>query len=223
VFVRSVAARHAPGRSLVLGVPGRVLGGGLVLLLLHGRTATATDGPHKAEPATRAVAPYVATSWPHVRAATSKGDAFGPPVRVVIPSIGVDARVTRLGLNPDGTLEVPANFNDAGWWSGGTVPGERGPAVIVGHVDSKAGPAVFYRLRELGRGDVAIVHGAGGSVAQFVVRSAEQVAKNNFPTDRVYGETPNAALRLITCGGAFDDSAGHYVDNLVIYARLKGS
>lgn len=179
-------------------------------------------GPQRAEPATRALAHYVTTSRAPIRAAPADG-AFGRPVRVVIPSIGVDARVVRLGLNPDGTLQVPANFDEAGWWSGGTVPGEPGPAVIVGHIDSKAGPAVFYRLRELRPGDVATVQGAGGSVAKFVVRHAEQVAKREFPTKRVYGGLPNAALRLITCGGAFDETSGHYVDNLVVYAHLKGS
>jgi sortase (surface protein transpeptidase) len=198
-----------------------VIGGGLVLLLVPAGASQPT-GPQEAEPATRAIALNEETSRVPVRPAPEDG-IFGRPIRVVIPSIGVDARVVRLRLNPDGTLEVPTNFDETGWWSGGTVPGERGPAVIVGHIDSRTGPAVFYRLRELRRGDVATVHGAGGSLAKFVVRHAEQVAKTDFPTRRVYGEVPDPALRLITCGGAFDESAGHYVDNLVVYARLKDS
>jgi len=153
-------------------------------------------------------------------AAEQSSTEFGRPVRVVIPAIGVSAGVGRLGLNPDGTLAVPTDFDKTGWWSKGTVPGERGPAVIVGHVDSKAGPAVFYRLGALRRGDVVRVRGAGGTLARFVVQRLERVPKSAFPTERVYGAVRYAALRLITCGGAFDASAGHYTDNLVVYARL---
>jgi sortase (surface protein transpeptidase) len=163
--------------------------------------------------------PDGARSLVHRRVSPVEQD-IGRPLRVVIPSIGVDAPVIKLGLNPDRTLEVPSDFGVAGWWSGGTVPGRQGPAVIVGHVDSRGGPAVFYGLRELATGDVVIVRGAGGSVARFVVQGTEQVPKDGFPTDRVYGPVGHPALRLITCGGGFDRESGHYLDNLVVYARL---
>jgi hypothetical protein len=141
------------------------------------------------------------------------------PVRVEIPAIGVRARIIRLGLNPDRTLEVPTDFGDAGWWSGGPRPGEPGPAVIVGHVDSYTGPAVFYRLRELRLRDTVIVLRRDGTRARFSVIGSEQYPKSDVPTGRVYGRTVGPTLRLITCGGAFDRSSGHYLDNTVVYAR----
>ena len=142
-----------------------------------------------------------------------------PPVRVEIPSIGVQAPIIRLGVNPDRTLEVPTDFGDAGWWSGGPRPGEPGPAVIAGHVDSDTGPAVFFRLRELRPHDAIVVDRRDGSRARFSVIGSEQYPKDHFPTARVYGATAEPTLRLITCGGEFDNSSGHYLDNTVVYAR----
>jgi hypothetical protein len=141
------------------------------------------------------------------------------PVRIEIPSIGVRAPIIRLGLNPDRSLEVPTDFGDTGWWSGGSRPGETGPAVIVGHVDSRSGPAVFSRLGELRRGDEVVVVRRDGSRARFTVLGSERYPKDEFPTARVYGRTDGPTLRLITCGGAFDSSTGHYVDNTIVYAR----
>jgi sortase (surface protein transpeptidase) len=143
------------------------------------------------------------------------------PVQVSIPSIGVRAPLVRLGLNSDRTLEVPKDFGDAGWWAGGPRPGERGPAVIAGHVDSYTGPAIFYRLRELRPGDAVVVLRRDGTRARFTVQRSEQYPKDRFPTARVYGQTPGPALRLITCGGEFDDSTGHYLDNTVVYAAAR--
>jgi hypothetical protein len=141
------------------------------------------------------------------------------PVRVVIPALGVDAPLIRLGLDKAGALEVPKRFDVAGWWTGGSRPGERGPAVIAGHVDSKTGPAVFYRLGSLRRGDSVIVRRRDGSSVRFRVRASERYAKRRFPTRRVYGPTRGSELRLITCSGTFDRAAGHYLDNTVVYAR----
>jgi Sortase domain len=141
------------------------------------------------------------------------------PVRIEIPAIGVRAPIIKLGLDSERALEVPKDFGDTGWWSGGSRPGENGPAVIVGHVDSKTGPAIFYRLSELRRGDKVIVVRRDGSRARFTVQGSEQHPKDEFPTMRVYGRTDGPALRLITCGGAFDSSTGHYVDNWIVYAR----
>jgi sortase (surface protein transpeptidase) len=190
---------------------------GTILLLLHAASSQAPGGPRTADDSTAALTDR---PRPLIHRRVAEEPDFGRPLRVVIPAIGVDAPVIRLGLNSDDTLEVPTDFGVTGWWSGGTVPGRRGPAVIVGHIDSKAGPAVFYRLRELKPSDVVIVQGAGGSVARFVVQKAEQVSKDAFPTERVYGSVEYAALRLITCGGGFDRESGHYLDNLVVYARL---
>jgi hypothetical protein len=140
------------------------------------------------------------------------------PVRIQIPAIGVDAPIVPLGLDPDRMLQVPRNFGDAGWWTGGARPGEAGPAIIVGHIDSHTGPAVFFRIGELGRGAAIIVVRRDRSRARFTVIGSERYPKSDFPTARVYGPTAEPALRLITCSGAFDRASGHYVDNTVVYA-----
>jgi sortase (surface protein transpeptidase) len=143
------------------------------------------------------------------------------PVSLEIPAIGVRARLVPLGLNADGTLEVPARFDDAGWWAGGSRPGERGPAVVAGHVDSRTGPAVFFRLSQLRAGDRIAVVRRDGSRVHFVVRRTERFPKARFPTARVYGATRAATLRVITCSGAFDRASGHYLDNTVVFATRR--
>jgi hypothetical protein len=145
-----------------------------------------------------------------------------PPVAVEIPSIGVSSRLIRLGLNPDGTMEVPRDYDLAGWFTGGAMPGEDGPAVISGHVDSKSGPAVFYRLRDLRRGDAVRVRRADGRWLAFEVTGSARYAKAEFPTEAVFGPVTGPVLRLITCGGAFDRSSGHYLDNVVVTATPTG-
>lgn len=143
------------------------------------------------------------------------------PQRITIPSIGVDAPVTPVGLDTAGRLEVPPlnRPNLTGWYSGGPSPGELGPAVIEGHVDSKSGPSVFYRLSRLATGARVEVTRQDGSHVVFQVRQREQVDKDAFPTSRVYGPVDYAALRLITCGGAFDRAKGSYEDNIIVYAH----
>ena len=144
------------------------------------------------------------------------------PVSLSIPSIGVDSgSLVDLSTEPDGTLEVPRDFGQAGWYSPGAAPGQLGPAVIAGHVDSRRGPAVFYRLGELRPGATVVVGREDGTSARFVVDKVERYPKDEFPTVAVYGDTTQRAeLRLITCGGAFDRETGHYVDNVVAYAHL---
>jgi sortase (surface protein transpeptidase) len=141
------------------------------------------------------------------------------PVNLSIPAIGVDTPLTRLGVNPDGTLEVPMDFSVAGWFSRGPRPGEQGAAVIAGHVDSRAGPAVFFRLGELHPGSVVRVATRRGEEVLFRVYAVREYRKTAFPTSLVYGPTPRPELRLITCGGAFDHETGHYLDNIVVFAR----
>lgn len=140
------------------------------------------------------------------------------PVRIVIPAIGVSARVIPLHRNRNRTLQVPTRWEQAGWFVGGPEPGENGAAVIVGHVDSKSGPAVFFRLRALRSGDRINVVLKNKSTVRFVVRSKRAVLKKRFPTALVFGKTKTPTLRLITCDGRFDGSTGHYVDNLVVFA-----
>jgi LPXTG-site transpeptidase (sortase) family protein len=142
------------------------------------------------------------------------------PVRIRIPAIGVAANVIPLHLNKDQTLRVPKNFAQTGWFVGGPEPGEAGAAVVAGHVDSKRGPAVFYRLRALVRGDRIRITLKNGTVVRYVVTGTKAVAKKRFPWRLVYKKTPDPTLRLITCDGAFDNSTGHYVDNYIVFAKL---
>jgi sortase (surface protein transpeptidase) len=149
--------------------------------------------------------------------------AAAAPVRVRIPAIDVDSALVGLGLQADGTLQVPADGSVAGWFTGAPTPGERGPAVLAAHVDWDHAPGVFFDLRDLEPGDEVIVDRADGSTARFVVLGVEQYPKNVFPTERVYGDIDHAGLRLITCGGEFDREARSYRDNVVVYAGLVGS
>jgi sortase (surface protein transpeptidase) len=146
-----------------------------------------------------------------------------PPVRISIPAIGVSAAVTRLGVNEDRTVEVPSNPATTGWYRYGPRPGTRGSAVILGHVDSDAGPAVFYRLRDLVPGDEVTVRAADGSVSRFRVLRLRTYPNADFPAKRVYGPHGGAhGLQLVTCGGAYDAESG-YQANVVVYTSLVDS
>ncbi len=173
--------------------------------------------PATAPPATAAPTTTTAPAPSSTRPARARKPS--PPVRVEIPSIGVSSRLVRLGLNADGTMEVPRDYGLAGWFTGGAMPGQDGPAVISGHVDSKSGPAVFYRLRDLRNGDVIRVRRAAGDWLAFEVTGTARYAKAEFPTDAVFGPVTGPVLRVITCGGDFDRSSGHYLDNVVVTAQ----
>jgi sortase (surface protein transpeptidase) len=140
------------------------------------------------------------------------------PVSLTIPLIGVQTQLITLGLAAGGGLQVPSTTAVAGWYTGSPRPGAVGSAIIVGHIDSVSGPGVFFRLPELRRGDDVYVKRADGSAAEFRVTSVQTYLKDHFPTATVYGPTPDAELRLITCGGAFDSVTGHYLSNIVVYA-----
>jgi sortase (surface protein transpeptidase) len=141
------------------------------------------------------------------------------PVRVRIPAIKVNAPVGPLEIEENNVLPAPETAEGTGWWRAGPEPGERGPAVIVGHVDSYTGPAVFYRLHELVAGQEIFVDRADGTTATFVASRVERHHKHAFPTEAVYGVTPNPQLRLITCGGDFDRQDRSYLDNIIVYAH----
>ncbi|MGH3279341.1 MAG: class F sortase, partial [Trebonia sp.] len=152
-----------------------------------------------------------------------RGVARSTPVAIAIPAIGVRSRLLTVGLNPDGTIQVPPLFatpSDAAWFDGSPTPGQVGSAVIEGHIDTYKGPSVFFRLGALRPGDTVDVTLADRTVAVFRVTGVRQYAKDNFPTLTVYGDTSYPSLRLITCGGAFDSATGHYVSNTVVFASL---
>lgn len=161
------------------------------------------------------------TGFQDPAAPEAKSDAT--PERVTIPAIGVDAALEDLHRGSAGELDPPKGWDDAGWFSDGIVPGQVGPAVIAGHVDSPTSAAVFFRLDELVAGDQIHVAMSDGSSRTFTVDRTERAAKSAFPTSDVYGVTPTPTLRLITCDGTFDTATGHYTDNLIVFAELSDS
>jgi len=142
------------------------------------------------------------------------------PVRLRIPTIGVDTSFVELGVDKNREIEVPKSFDTVGWYKYGPTPGELGPAVVLGHVDTKTGPAVFYSLGQLNPGDKVEIDREDGSTAVFEVRTLERYEQDSFPTSLVYGDIDHAGLRLITCSGAFNRDSQRYDQNLVVYAEL---
>jgi LPXTG-site transpeptidase (sortase) family protein len=211
----------------------RILIAVAVVLLLAGGTALAVGilgqdadppRPAAASGTTTSAAPTTGTEPEQSTTPTPAPTPVAAPVSVSIPAIEVQSDLLTLGLNPDGTLQVPQpgpDYDTAAWYDGSPRPGELGPAVIEGHVDSAAnGPSVFYRLGEIAPGDKVDVTRADGSVVSFEVYDIQLVPKNDFPTLDIYGNTDGPELRVITCGGPFDSSARSYEDNVVVFARM---
>jgi hypothetical protein len=146
--------------------------------------------------------------------------ARSTPVTLRIPAIGLTVRLSALGLNPDGTVRVPTNFQEAGWYRLGPSPGQLGSAVILGHVDSYRGTAVFFRLRSLRWGDHVDVGLADGVITHFVVAGVAMYPKTHFPTHLVYGSRGYSGLQLVTCGGTFSTKTRSYLSNSGVYTRL---
>jgi len=142
------------------------------------------------------------------------------PTRLYIPDIGVDTTFVSLGLKNNYEIETPKTFDQVGWYVYGPTPGELGPSVILGHVDSYEGPAVFFSLGQLEPGDEIDVTREDGSVAVFEVEKLERYLQSNFPTSLVYGDIDYAGLRLITCSGSYDHQQLRYDHNLIVYAAL---
>ncbi|WP_271985922.1 class F sortase [Pseudoclavibacter terrae] len=221
-----------PGRAL--RVPALVVA---AALLLSGCAAAAGgDGsaPEVAQPSPAAVEaapssapattlPTTAAPAPETQPPTGSGGVEVmpegiEPTAVSIPAIDVEDTLIDLGIAADGKMEVPVDFDEIGWFTGGGKPGGRGPTVIAAHVDGLAGPAAFFRLDELARGDVVRVTDAEGGVTSYEVTEVVTVEKADFPTARVFGAVPGDELRLITCGGYFDRDVGHYDKNVVVFA-----
>ncbi|MFC5888843.1 class F sortase [Kitasatospora sp. CM 4170] len=198
--VRIEASAHQPG-SITTTAPQQPTGAGTGT----GKTGTGTAGTTPGTTPAGAPRPFAAS----------------PPTRLLVPAAGVDAPVTGLGLNADGTVEVPTvdRAQEVGWYRNGPTPGETGPAVLIGHYDTAHGPAVFRGLPKLQPGDRIQVKRADGSTVDFKVRSLLQAAKDRFPTEAVYGDTAAAELRLITCGGRIG-ADGHWTDNIIVLADL---
>jgi hypothetical protein len=177
-----------------------------------------STAPTAAQPVGSSLTPADTDSAPPgVAAAPMPGSR---PVRLQIPALGIDTGLLDLGLQDDGTLEVPPDGASVGWFTGGPSPGALGPAVIVGHVDWAGELGLFYYLKDLTSADDITVTRADGTQARFRVTSNEEFPKDEFPTDAVYGNLDHAGLRLITCGGEFDRQAHSYTDNIIVFADL---
>lgn len=142
------------------------------------------------------------------------------PTRVRISSINVNAPLVAVAQKSNGSIEVPAPLDTAGWYSQGPTPGEAGPAVLVGHLDNIHGGAVFWHVPELVPGQIIEINRQDGNTARFVIEKIGQFPQSNFPSATVYGHTDRAELRLITCGGEFNRLTGQYSDNIVVFASL---
>jgi hypothetical protein len=194
---------------LVLAAGLIAAGGGAAGLVLTRHPAATNWG---------AVPTLPAPTGPIAAAPQRRSAEVSRPVALTIPSIGVQTSLVDLGLTAAGALQVPSSAAVAGWYTGSPRPGAVGSAVIAGHIDSRAGPGVFFRLSSLRPGDRVYVRRADGTLAVFLVTSVRQYAKDSFPTSAVYGPAPDAELRLITCGGTFDPELRSYLSNTVVYA-----
>jgi sortase (surface protein transpeptidase) len=173
-------------------------------------------GQKKLEPSKTFAAPVQVKKDPSVQ--------FLPkslPTHISVPSVGIDASVTSVGKDASGGIQMPPLFAwTTGWYNLSPTPGEKGPAIIVGHVDTYKGVSVFWNLRNIQPGAIIQINRQDGKVAKFKVDSLKQFPQNAFPTKEVYGNINYSGIRLITCGGAFDKGSGQYTQNTVVYASL---
>jgi sortase (surface protein transpeptidase) len=211
-------ALHSSRRWWVAAVVLLLIGAGLLTVGLLGHQSTLPDPPAAAP--SLASPPAAAPSTPTPSTTSSQALVRSVPTELRIPAIGVTSSLTSLGLNSDRTVQVPTNYQQAGWFRLGPTPGQIGSAVILGHVDDQEGPAVFFRLRSLKAGDKVEVSLANGVVAQFVVNKVTTYLKAAFPAQQVYTSHGYSALQLVTCGGQFDTRSGHYLSNVVAYTTL---
>jgi sortase (surface protein transpeptidase) len=202
-----------PAAALALAAGLVVIAGGTAGLLLTRHSTPAL------RPVAAGVAALPAPTGPIVAPPQSAAPKpVAAPVSLTIPLIGVQTHLITLGLTSAGELQVPSSTSVAGWYTGSPRPGAIGSSIIVGHIDSYRRPGVFYRLSELAAGDKIYVKRADGTLVEFQVTSVQSYLKDRFPTQDVYGPVPDAELRLITCGGAWDAATGHYLSNIVVYA-----
>lgn len=192
-----------------------------VVVLIAGLTPAIHAATSVPEPRSSAVGASAAAPRPTPGARHGQVLSRSVPVRLQIPAIGVRTRdLVRLRRTSDGRLEAPERWKAVGWYRGGPWPGQAGAAVVAGHVDSHSGPAVFYRLTDLRPRDRVVIGRADGSVVEFKIYAVERYPKNNFPVDDIYAAPHRPELRLITCGGRFDEDTDSYADNVVAYATM---
>lgn len=207
------------GGAPVRGVAAGLLMVAALLLFLSTGRGQADPGPETrpadvAEPVTPDRDP-TSSEAPLV---VPEGSAAARPARLDIAAVGIGSTLDPLDQLANGEVEAPPRWGVAGWYSGGARPGETGPAVIAGHVDSPDGPSVFADLTQVRPGDVVTVTDVAGEQHRFRVDRTQVAPRDRFPTRAVYGPTPDAQLRLITCDGPYVASAGGYQDNFIVYA-----
>jgi sortase (surface protein transpeptidase) len=229
--VTEPSARRPSARTWIALAVGLALVAAVALVVVVTGQQRAPQPPRASADATSSPATTSSTAPPAPTTdapgtPSAEASAVAAPVSVRIPAIDVTSELMDLDLNDDGTVEVPPLEADdrAGWYQRGPAPGATGPAVILGHVDSaEYGPGIFFDLGALQPGDEVEVARADGTVAVFAIDRVERHPKDDFPTITVYGNTPDAQLRLITCGGDFDSGARSYEDNVIAFATMTGS
>jgi hypothetical protein len=155
-------------------------------------------------------------------AALAQGDVvITNPVRVTIPALGVDAGVQDVGLADDGSMGVPVGYEDVAFYDLGVDPGQTGYSAFTGHISSIYYPGVFYNIDELSNGNTVHVFGDDGTELVFLVQEVDRYPADNFPMDKVFGQTATPGVALITCGGDWDPTAHLFGDRIVVYATLS--
>ncbi|MFJ4773703.1 class F sortase [Streptomyces uncialis] len=220
--LRAALAAHERASRAETGRRLRVGWSSMALAVLVGIRLVQGEPPAEPPRPTPAAAVRAAPSGPAAQSAHAPL-AVSRPARVLVPAVGVDAPLQDIGYDPRGQIAAPPPDRPdlAGWFAQGPAPGERGTAVITGHVDTRTGPAVFYPLGALDKGATVEVPRADGRTALFTVYGIEVLKRDGFPSERVYGDLGRAELRLITCGGTYTGEAG-YDANVVVFATLSG-
>ncbi len=203
--VTSFNSKYGSELSMTLGLVGILVS----VLALNPPPPAPARVKSIAAPASHKAQPYQVT--PLARSA---------PVEIEIPKIGLQAGFVELGLKTDGTMDTPKSNEVVGWYKNASTPGETGPSIIAGHVDSKDGPAIFWRLSELTIGDVIEIRRQDNQLVKFYIDRVDQFSQSGFPTAEVYGKTANPTIRLITCGGVYDRASNRYSHNTVIFATM---
>jgi Sortase domain len=217
------ALRRPRAKTALIAAAVLIIGGGTAIGVA---VSSQHHAPQPARPAAGAASiplPWAGETARQLEAADGPTLPRSAPLSLQIPALKVSSKLMRLGLARDGTMQVPPLFgqpSEAGWYQYSPTPGQPGPSVIVGHIDTYRGPSVFYRLGAARPGEQVDVGLADGTTAVFRVTGVREYLKSSFPSRTVYGPTSNAALRLITCGGDFDPASGHYLGSTVVFASL---
>jgi len=226
--VRRPAARHGAHGWWALALALLLVGTGSLFLGLRGHdhplaspaSTPTTSVPKTHRPPSTSAGSTTTTTTPLPAKVPQLFASRSTPIQLRVPAIALDVSLSTLGLNLNGTVEVPTDIEQPGWYRFGPSPGQDGSAVILGHVDSYQGPAVFFKLRSLVAGDLVDVTLADGVSAQFKVTDVVQYLKTTFPDQLVYAGHGQSTLQLVTCGGTFDSQTGHYLSNIVVYTSL---